>query len=185
MFDEPNVNGEVLLFWNWEIEENIDAAITSNSDTEEVHSQDSEAVCSDTDESEECDVSIETVPFKCIGSDKERKYQKVLEEVSNRLENNIPVDVHLVPEPNNPFDNQAIKFVCNLDSEDHTIGYIVTECLADVHQAMALSLIVKVEFTWVKCRSYRGSLPRFYAAISITSKRGWSNTVKRSSSTFH
>ena len=172
------LDGQVLVFWDWEVDEDGNNSIKSTQDCTE---NTSGSEYSDGDSYG----TIETVPFKCIGSDKERKYQEVLTEVCDRLQRGITVKVQLIPEPTNKYDNRAIKFVCDLDGQQHTIGYVVRECLNEVHQAIEKSSITRVEFAWVQFRSYRGSIPRYYAAVSVTSNCGWSNTVKRSASTFH
>ena len=67
-----------------------------------------------------------------------------------RLQRDITVKVKLIPEPTNKYDNRAIKFVYDLDGRQHTIGYVVRECLSEVDQAIEKSSITgKVEFAWV------------------------------------
>ena len=174
------MNNRVVVFWNYHF---ADEDNTSNDTTPALSDisehDDSANSCSDDD------CNIETVPFKCIGSGKEKRYQDVLREICERLRKDIRVDVQLVPEPNNLYDSQAIQFMCEVDGENHTIGYVVSECLSEVHQAIQRHSIVKVEFAWVKFRSYRRSIPQYYAAINITSSHGWSSTVKRSASSFY
>ena len=92
------------------------------------------------------------------------------------------VKVELRPEPNNPWDAQAIAFFCELDSKWHRIGYVVKECVQSVHNALSMH---QIEFKWVKyIVHWSKSGPGWYAGIRITKKGGyWPNIVVKSGST--
>ena len=50
--------------------------------------------------------------FKCIGAVRDDKQQKVLEGAYNARQRGGNVPVKLEPEPDNPYDSQAISFMC-------------------------------------------------------------------------
>ena len=52
----------------------------------------------------------------------------------------------IVPEPDNPKDNQAIAFWCLLKGQWHTFGYVVTKLLEEVHGAIARHEIITTTF---------------------------------------
>ena len=82
---------------------------------------------------------LHTVVFKCIGCTRDQQSQQILQEVSQKLENDEEVLVNLYPEPDNKFDNKAIAFKCFIRGEWHRIGYVVKEALADVYTALEKS----------------------------------------------
>ena len=92
--------------------------------------------------------------------------------------------VQLVHEPSNPRDSRALAFVCKIKEEHHTIGYVVSELVEEVHSAIDSGSIVSVEFAWVRyITDWSRSGPGFFAGVSIEKKGTWSNTAERYAST--
>ena len=121
-----------------------------------------------------------TVIFKCIGAYKEKRYQEILAIAGRKHENGIKVPVKLQPEPQNRYDNTAIAFVCQInDSNWERIGYVVTEALEEVHQAIKNREILNVAFDWIKYIVHFKS-PGWYAGIRISRKGEWPQKVLRS-----
>ena len=102
--------------------------------------------------------------------------QDALKKVSIILpQANVDVPVKIEPEPHNQYDSKAIVFKCKLDDEWHSIGYIVRECLDEVHEALVKRTIVSVKFAWAQylvCWSRSG--PGYYAGINIEIQGDWS-----------
>ena len=81
--------------------------------------------------------SDNTVPCKCIGTTKEIQYQERFKQIAKLRNRGLEVPCHLKPEPDNPFDSNAIAFECQIDGMWQIIGYIVREALDEVHEALA------------------------------------------------
>ena len=79
----------------------------------------------------------------------------------------INVPVKLEPEPNNKYDNKAVAFMCQADSDWERIGYVVREASAEVHEAISNNKILKVSLEWIKYK-FLFKTPAWYAAIRIT-----------------
>ena len=60
----------------------------------------------------------------------------------------------LRPEPDNPFDNLAISFQCEIDGVWHTIGYALHEVLKELHEVLTSQNITAVSIDWVKFAVY-------------------------------
>jgi len=119
-----------------------------------------------------------TVTFKCIGAQHDRHAQIILKKVSELLHDNQHVPVNIYPEPENPFDSQAIAFKCWLDNQWHRIGYVVREALNGVHEALTMRTITNVKFSWAKFRiTWPNSGPGYYAGINITKQGQWSAAI--------
>ena len=75
--------------------------------------------------------------------------------------------MRLQPEPDNPVDNNAIVFVCQVVPDQwERIGYVVKEACDDVHEAINRNKILSVLFAWVRlCVYFRN--PGWYARIKI------------------
>ena len=125
---------------------------------------------------------MKLIQFKVIGNLKETSYQTALKIVSEKLHANEDVPIELVQEPNNLYDKKAIAFVCTIDGSKHRIGYIVRECLDEVHYALSNDLVKSAKFSWYKYRAFNGRLG-FYAAFDITRYGKWPNVVHLSKST--
>ena len=66
----------------------------------------------------------------------------------------------------------------------HRIGYIVSEALDTVHDALDNDLITSTDFAWAKYMiSWTRSGPGYYAGINITKYGEWPAEVFRCSST--
>lgn len=127
---------------------------------------------------------LHTVVFKCIGCTRDQQSQQILQEVSQKLENDEEVLVNLYPEPDNKFDNKAIAFKCFIRGEWHRIGYVVKEALVDVYNALEKKAITAVQFAWAKyIITWTRSGPGYFAGIRITRKGKWSKEVCQSAST--
>lgn len=122
-----------------------------------------------------------TVPFKCMGSAKELRYQEALARAAQLLHAGEDVPCNLVPEPTNPVDSRAIAFHCKVDGSWKCIGYVLREVLEDVHTAINDKVIIRVQFEWVKFMVH-WKQPGWYAAVSITRFGEWSRTVTSSQS---
>lgn len=66
----------------------------------------------------------------------------------------------------------------------YQIGYVVSEILEEVHQALSALEVVKVKFAWVKyiC-DWSCSGPGFFAGVDVTKHERWSYSVMRVAST--
>lgn len=124
------------------------------------------------------------VPFKCIGVTRDSHYQRILQQVKDRIKSGEQVPVKLMPEPDNVYDSRAIAFQCLHDRTWQTIGYVVIEACEEVHAAIKEGKITSVEFAWVKYKLWKRS-PGYYTAINITRKGEWSPTVKKCCNTFY
>ena len=138
----------------------------------------------DSSTSSELDDSVpaitHSVIFKCIGAHKEIHYQEILAAANRKLEKGTKVPVKLDPEPQNKYDNRAIAFVCQIDDTNwERIGYVVSEVLEEVHQAINNREILNVTFDWIKYIVHFKS-PGWYAGIRISRKGEWSQKVLRS-----
>ena len=125
-----------------------------------------------------------SVVFKCIGAVRDEEQQRALQEafIARQSGENVPVKIE--PEPTNPHDSQAISFTCKVGQSWHRIGYVVRECLDELHAAIHNGDILQVQFSWVKyLLQWSRSGPGFYAGIIIIRKGQWSDTCVRSAST--
>lgn len=94
------------------------------------------------------------------------------------------MEVRIRPEPSDQFDAKAIRFECLIDQQWEIIGYIVRECLDEVHKALNERAILSVKIAWANylvCWSRSG--PGFYTGINITRSGEWHQVVVRSWST--
>ncbi len=122
-----------------------------------------------------------TVTFKCIGSTKEFKYQETLARIAQLGTRGVEVSCRVEPEPDNPFDSEAIAFKCKVDGAWKTIGYVVKEALKELHQVLTEKRVTKVSINWVKyIIDWR--TPGWYAGVNITRIGEWSQTVLHSQS---
>ena len=62
-----------------------------------------------------CSQMTHTVTFKCIGTTKETQYQERLKRIAQLHDRGLQVSCQLKPEPDNPFDSNAIAFECQID----------------------------------------------------------------------
>ncbi len=85
-----------------------------------------------------------------------------------------------MPEPTNPRDSKALAFVCMIDGKQHTIRYVISELLDEVHAARNVGSNVSVKFSWIRyVTEWSRSGP---AGIDIEKNGMWStNVVSRQS----
>ena len=170
----------VVWEWNWLESHSTDE--TSDDDDDKA----GESTGTGSEFSEESDdvESMDTVTFKCIGASREVHSQEALASAKQKMDKGEAVTVRILPEPNNPYDSNAIAFQCKVDDNWVTIGYIVKEVLQHVHAAIQSKSIISVEFKWIKyIVMWSRSGPGFYAGINITRKGDWPREVRLSSST--
>ena len=75
-------------------------------------------------------------------------------------------------EHSNPRDSRELAFVCQIEGEHCTIGYVVSELVEEVHSANDSGGILSMEFAWVRyIIDWSRSGPGFFAGINIE-KRG-------------
>ena len=127
--------------WKWEWT-NIDEESSQHSEAEEDYCKEQQNLYLHSD-SETSDSNVEDIPavthtvtFKCIGSVHDFEKQLVLSKISKLLWEKKQAEVRIHPEPENPFDANAICFECFIYQKWHIIGYIVRECLQHVHKAL-------------------------------------------------
>lgn len=129
------------------------------------------------------DDMLDTVCCKCVGVTRDPSYQQALEAAYKQLEEGINVDVKLVPEPNNPYDSQAISFQCLVNQSWKIIGYVIRELCEYIHDAIAKHSIVEARLSWVKYKVIRTTGPGYYAAVNIIRKGQWPSIVRKCSNT--
>ena len=86
------------------------------------------------------------------------------------------VPVKLERDPSDPYDCNAIAFMCQAEKE---IGCVVSEALTDMNEAISNNKILKVYFSWIKYIVYYKQ-PWWYAGITVTRNGNWSRTVMQS-----
>lgn len=103
-------------------------------------------VSSGTEEDNDIPEITHGVVFKCIGAHKEMDYQETLALVSRNLNSGKTVSVKLKPEPDNPYDNNAIAFICQTDENAKwkRIGHVVREAAAEVLSILNTKKILKI-----------------------------------------
>lgn len=180
------VEDVAFIIWDWEwigedfdsddIESATSVPVMDPSDSEDGGSGDATA-----SDSPDCSEVTHTVTFKCIGSTKEQQYQECLKHISQIRSEGGEVLCRVKPEPNNPYDSQAIAFESKVDEAWQVIGYVVREALDEVHETLAAKKILGVSFDWVKYQLYWRA-PGWYAGISITRSGKWSPTIMHSQS---
>ncbi|XP_072017345.1 uncharacterized protein [Amphiura filiformis] len=110
-------------------EQELDSTGTSESENEhEVEDEDEEKL----------------FPFvvKLRGSTMEERYQVVLNEVEVKLDDNIPVPVRILAEPDNPVDVNAYRVDAQIDNQWKIIGYIPRQMIRKFKSAMDRSEII-------------------------------------------
>ena len=120
-----------------------------------------------------------SVTFKCIGCTKEMQYQEVLASANQKIKCGEAVPVKLQSEPSNQYDSHAVAFMCLAENDWKRIGYVVSEALSDVNEAIRNNKIIKVYFDWIKYIVYFKS-PGWYAGITVVRNGNWSRTVMQS-----
>ena len=88
-----------------------------------------------------------TVVFKCIGCTKELCYQELLVLANQKRKKGEDIPVKLEKEPSNLYDNNAIAFMCLVENNWEWIGYVVSEALTDVNEAISNNKILEIFFS--------------------------------------
>ena len=189
------IDDEVFVIWKWLWTEDEQDETMSDSDKDNgsiivipetlLNSEDDSDMDADSDSdmpvTETAGDTRHTVTFKCIGCTREQNYQEVLARVAQVRREGGNVEVRIEPEPTNPVDAKAIAFQCKLNNVWSTIGYVVSEVLDEVHQALSTNSITDVEFEWVKF-AIMWRTPGWYAGINLTRRGEWSRNVLTSQS---
>ena len=164
----------MLFIWKWEVFSTPrDGSEKEDSSIEEFSEEETEQVCADSRHD-----STHVVTFKCIGSTKSQNYQKALRKARDLLLGGQIVPVSIVHEPMNPRDSNALAFVCTIEGKKHTIGYVVSELLDEVHTAYRAGNIVSVKISWVRyITDWTRSGPGFFAGVDIEKKGRWSSNA--------
>jgi len=163
--------------WSWEDTTQDSSTQEVDSSTEELGSSDGD---SQSDLTNSMPVHVHSITFKCIGTTKDDKPQKILAIASEKLYKGEAVPVRLQPEPNNPKDAKAIAFECKIESNWNRIGYVVSEALTSVHHAIDSKCITEVKFKWIKfITHWSRSTPGWYCGISISKTGDWPIEVIR------
>ena len=193
------IGSKVLVIWQWEwlntteaLEQELEQELDSCSDGERTEltvvpetppPESSDSEHDSTSEAPSIDSSNikHTVMFKCIGCHKDVEYQEALKRASQLRSRGEVVECKLQQEPDNPYDSQAIAFLCNVDNKWKRIGYAVQEVLEELNEAISRKKITDVSIEWVKYVIFWQS-PAWYAGINITRKGKWSHVILRSQS---
>ncbi len=185
--DDLNLhNNTVLVLWNWDWltsdeEESAECDHPQGEYDTDMDNWSDDADEAQTGNTEPTDKAAQThhithsVIFKCIGANKDEKYQETLCLASRNIKE---VQVKLTPEEDNPKNARAIAFTCKIDGEWQRIGYVVEEALDAVHTALDKE---SVSFEWVKFLIH-WSCPGWYAGINVTKHGQWPLSVLRSAS---
>ena len=135
---------KVFVIWEWEwLEDHSDPE--SNQSEHDQETDDLDATDNnDNDEEDEDEMDEDEIPaithsvtFKCIGSTKEARYQEVLALANQKIRKGETVQVKFQKETDNPFDANAIAFMCKAGTDWERTGYVVSEALPDVNEALA------------------------------------------------
>ena len=189
------VEDVAFIIWKWDwIDEDFESGTESSTSSIQVIPETPLQSDSDHDDDEIllasamaldiCTQVTHTVTFKCIGTTKEMQYQERLKQIAQLRSRGLEVPCQLKPEPDNPFDLNAIAFECQIDGMWQIIGYIVREALDDVHEVLAAKKVIKVALDWVNFQlqwRYVG----WYAGVNISRSGQWSPTIIRCQSSKH
>ena len=112
------------------------------------------------------------------------EYQEILALASKNIDNGKNVSVKLKPEPDNPYDNRAVAFICQTEenAEWKRIGYVVREAADEVLAVLNANKILNITFKWIKYIVHFKSRG-WYAVVKITRNGEWSQQVLRSRAT--
>ena len=185
------VEDVAFIIWKWDwIDEDFESGTESSTSSIQVIPETPLQSDSDHDDDEIllasaiCTQVTHTVTFKCIGTTKEIQYQERLKQIAQLRSRGLEVPCQLKPEPDNPFDSNAIAFECQIDGMWQIIGYIVREALDEVHEALAAKKVIKVALDWVKFQLQWRSVG-WYAGVNISRSGQWSPTIIRCQSSKH
>jgi len=115
-------------------------------------------VSTDTKEDDGIPEITHGVVFKYIGAHKEMDYQHTLVPASRNKNDGKTVSVNLKPEPDNPFDSNAVAFICQTDenAEWKRIGYVVRVATSEVLDTINSKKKnnTDITFAWIKYIPY-------------------------------
>ena len=173
----------MFVMWNWQWLEDSDSeqdgVVSGDEPGDAAPSNSEESGNNEEAEDDNIPAITHTVVFKCIGCTKELRYQELLVLANQKRKKGEDIPVKLEKEPSNPFDSNAIAFMCLVENNWERIGYVVSEALADVNEAISNNKILKTFFSWIKYIVYYKQ-PGWYAGISVTRNGSWSRTVMQS-----
>ena len=179
----------VLIVWEWEwLDTYSSPELSSSSEEDNSRCHYNPHMYSDTESESESEFVLPSqthiVTFKCIGTTHHVEAQEALQKASKLLQEGKEVPVKLCREPENQYDSKAIAFMCNVDGNWITIGYVVREALDCVHTVLAAEKIIYVKFAWVKYMvNWVRSGPGFYAGINVALNGEWPKEVCHCAST--
>ena len=177
-----------VVLWEWEFEEVHEEHEAQMSDISHV----SESSLSETDDisdkasssdPEEVDRDIfppitHTLPFKVIGVTHTKTYQNHLEKALLKLsENECSVTAHIMPEPDNERDSEAICVKIDYGEGQVRVGYIARELTKYIHPLFKQNKILKVRIGKIKFQTQWLRIG-FYTSILITRNGEWEKFVE-------
>ena len=183
-----------FIIWKWDwIDDNFKGGIESSTMSDiqvipetppQIDSDDESKLADGAMALDLCSQMTHTVTFKCIGTTKETQYQERLKQIAQLRDRGLQVSCRLKPEPDKPFDSNAIAFKCQIDGTWQVIGYIVREAVNEVHEDLAANKVIKVALDWVKFQLQWRSVG-WYAGVNISHSGQWSHTVIHCQSSRH
>ncbi|XP_019642562.1 PREDICTED: LOW QUALITY PROTEIN: exonuclease 1-like [Branchiostoma belcheri] len=117
------------------------------------------------------------LPFKVMGVTYHKRYQDVLEEAYNAInDNNNTPKADIIPEPDNSFDPNAIAVRIYTDNGPEKVGYIQQALTQHVHQAINTQRLGGVRIGRIAFRTtwYH---PGWYLKLLITKLGKWEGAV--------
>ena len=126
--------------WNWQLLEDSDSeqdAVVSGDEPGDAAPSNIEESGSEEAEDDNIPAITHTVVFKRKGCIKRLCYQELLVLANQQLKKGEDIPVKLEKEPSNPYDSNAIAFMCLAENIWEWVGYVVSEALADVNEAIS------------------------------------------------
>ena len=106
----------------------VDVALSGSDDSSNCNEEEEDAIPAIT----------HSVIFKCIGCTK----VTLLALASQKIQTGETVPVKLEKQPSNPYDCNAIAFMCHAEKDWEQIGYVVSEALTDTNEAISNNKIL-------------------------------------------
>ena len=186
-------NSTYVVIWKWEtVQDDVrsekhgenmanssDITPTSDTDLSDVPNEDSKESGEETEErDDEIPEITHTLPFKVIGVAHSKKHQDHMELAFKKLYNDrYPVTAHIMPEPDNERDSEAICVKLDYGEGQHCVGYIARELTKYLHPLMKNNKIIKTKVGKIKYMTnwYRFG---FYMSLLITRNGEWEHFVQ-------
>ena len=176
-----------VVLWSWEVRDNQEELETRLGDITHIsESSVPDSSARDNSENSEDDIDQDidsfpevthTLPFKVIGVTHSKTYQLHLEKAFEKMgENNGSVTAHIMPEPDNEKDSEAICVKVDYGKGQFRIGYIAKELTKYIHPLMRNNKIIKVRIGKIKFQTQWLRIG-FYLSILITRNGEWENFV--------